>query len=78
MRDFGRGAGRLGALDPSAKALYTLWLAFALAHFVFSFAMYWDRTMRDQPARPGGHLATWARITQATRGTSSSRSRFPG
>lgn len=57
MRDFGRGAGRLGALDPAAKALYTLWLVFALAHFAFSFGMYWDRTMRAQPDRPGGHLA---------------------
>lgn len=57
MRDFGRGSGRLGALDPAAKALYTLWLAFALAHFAFSFGMYWDRTMRNQAERPGGHLA---------------------
>lgn len=57
MRDFGRGEGRLGAIDPAAKALYSLWLAFALVHFVSSFGMYWDRTMRAQPDRPGGHLA---------------------
>jgi len=57
MRDFGRGEGRLGALDPAAKALYSMWLAFALLHFASSFGMYWDRTMRAQPAREGGHLA---------------------
>ena len=50
MRDFGRAPGRLGALDPAAKAVYTLWMSFALIHFLSSFAMYWDRTIRDVPA----------------------------
>lgn len=57
MKDFGRSPGRLGALDPAAKAVYTLWMAFALFHFASSFAMYWDRTVRAQADRPGGHLA---------------------
>ena len=49
MRDFGRVPGRLGTFEPAAKAVYTLWMAFALIHFVSSFAMYWDRTIRDVP-----------------------------
>lgn len=57
MRDFERGAGRLGALPAAAKGVYTLWMVFALFHFVSSGAMYWDRTMRNQPDRSGGHLA---------------------
>lgn len=49
MRDFGRAPGRLAALEPAAKAVYTLWMVFALVHFASSFAMYWDRTIRDVP-----------------------------
>lgn len=48
MREFGR-PGRLGSFEPAAKAVYTLWMVFALVHFASSFTMYWDRTIRDVP-----------------------------
>ncbi|HVO29457.1 MAG TPA: hypothetical protein VMV18_01920, partial [bacterium] len=49
MKDFGRAPGRLATLDPAAKAVYTLWMTFALLHFASSMGMYWDRTIRDVP-----------------------------
>lgn len=49
MKDFGRAPGRLALLDPAAKAVYTLWMVFALVHFCSSLAMYLDRTVVEVP-----------------------------
>jgi hypothetical protein len=57
VKDFGRSPGRLANLEPAAKGVYSLWMSFALLHFGSSFAMYWERTLRDRPDRPAGHLA---------------------
>ncbi len=56
MRDFGRSAGRLATLEPAAKGVYSLWMVFALTHFVSSFGMYWDRTMRSPAGEPRSHF----------------------